>query len=101
MKSWIASSQVLLAMTLMTMHHPPPSSPANGSAEWPPDDRLQRVSSTPRVLDSIAGVSEYWIVRRSLSSGAHSRDPVADDDERGHSRGTTRSRFCKIVGPLK
>src|ERR1700704_2348127 len=23
---------------------------------------------------------EYWIIRRSLSSGAHSRDPVADDD---------------------
>ena len=23
---------------------------------------------------------EYWIVRRSLSSGAHSRDPLADDD---------------------
>jgi hypothetical protein len=25
-------------------------------------------------------VAEYWIIRRSLSSGAHSRDPVADDD---------------------
>jgi len=24
--------------------------PANGSAEWPPDDRLRRVSSTPRLL---------------------------------------------------
>jgi hypothetical protein len=23
---------------------------------------------------------EYWIVRRSLSSGGHSADPVADDD---------------------
>ena len=29
--------------------------------------------------------AEYWIIRRSLSSGAHSRDPFADDDsgERG------------------
>jgi hypothetical protein len=24
----------------------------------------------------------YWIVRLSLSSGAHSRDPLADDDNR-------------------
>jgi hypothetical protein len=24
---------------------------------------------------------EYWIVRRSLSSGVHSRDPLADDDD--------------------
>jgi hypothetical protein len=28
----------------------------------------------------ISDVAEYWIVRWSLSSGAHSRDPVADDD---------------------
>jgi hypothetical protein len=26
------------------------------------------------------GATEYWIIRRSLSSGAHSRDPLADDD---------------------
>jgi hypothetical protein len=24
---------------------------------------------------------EYWMVRRSLSSGGHSADPVADDDD--------------------
>ena len=24
---------------------------------------------------------DYWIVRRSLSSGAHSRDPLAGDDD--------------------
>jgi len=28
----------------------------------------------------ISDVAEYWIVRWSRSSGAHSRDPVADDD---------------------
>jgi hypothetical protein len=39
--------------------------PATGSRECAPDDRLRRVSSTPRVLDSIAGVAEYWIVRSS------------------------------------
>jgi hypothetical protein len=27
---------------------------------------------------AVAGV--YWIIRRSLSSGGHSADPVADDD---------------------
>jgi hypothetical protein len=52
------------------------------------------VSSTPRVLGSITGRSEYWIVRRSLSSGAHSRDPVADDDEREHSRDGIRPSFA-------
>ncbi len=31
-------------------------------------------------LDSNIGLSEYWIARWSLSSGAHSRDPVAGDD---------------------
>ena len=25
-------------------------------------------------------VAEYWIIRRSLSSGGHSADPLADDD---------------------
>src|SRR6267154_1328138 len=25
-------------------------------------------------------VTEYWIIRRSLSSGGHSADPLADDD---------------------
>jgi hypothetical protein len=28
----------------------------------------------------MTNVLEYWIVRWSLSSGAHSRGPVADDD---------------------
>jgi hypothetical protein len=35
------------------------------------------VSSTLWPFDSIADASEYWIARRSLSSGAHSRDPLA------------------------
>jgi hypothetical protein len=37
-------------------------------------------SSTPQLPGSIIDVSEYWIARWSLSSGAHSRDPVAGDD---------------------
>jgi hypothetical protein len=46
---------------------------------------------------------EYWITRWSLSSGAHSRDPVAGDDEVGaagtshtpsHSRGAFRPSFA-------
>jgi hypothetical protein len=36
----------------------------------------------PQLLGSIIDVSEYWIARWSLSSGAHSRDPVAGDDEK-------------------
>ena len=39
--------------------------PATGSRECAPDDRFRRVSSTPQVPDSIADVSEYWIVRSS------------------------------------
>jgi len=33
-----------------------------------------------RLRGSIATALEYRIPRRSLSTGAHSRDPVADDD---------------------
>ena len=29
---------------------------------------------------SITSALEYWIIRRSLSSGGHSADPLADDD---------------------
>ena len=43
--------------------------------------RESGVSSTPRPLDSIIGVSEYWIARWSLSSGGHSADPLAGDDD--------------------
>src|SRR5882672_6016861 len=39
------------------------------------------VSSTLRPLDSITDVSEYWVARRSLSSGGHSADPLAGDDD--------------------
>jgi len=40
------------------------------------------VSSTPRPSELIIDVTAYWIIRRSLSSGGHSADPVADDDGR-------------------
>jgi len=49
----------------------------------PPETVILResgVSSTPQLLDSITGASEYWIARRSLSSGGHSADPLAGDD---------------------
>jgi hypothetical protein len=39
--------------------------------------RESGVSSTPQLFDSITDTSEYRITRWSLSSGAHSRDPVA------------------------
>jgi hypothetical protein len=34
------------------------------------------VSSTPQLLDALRASLEYWITGRSLSSGAHSRDPL-------------------------
>src|SRR6266700_7959508 len=68
-KDWIASSQVLLAMTLLQFQSTPQPSP-----------RACAVSSTPRLIDSITDASEYWIARWSLSSGGASADPVADDD---------------------
>ena len=42
--------------------------------------RESGVSSTPQLFDSITNTSEYWIARRSLSSGGHSADPLAGDD---------------------
>src|SRR6267142_5583634 len=33
-----------------------------------------------RLFDSITDASEYWIARRSLSSGGHSADPLARND---------------------
>jgi hypothetical protein len=41
--------------------------------------RAGGASSTLRLLDSL----EYWIARRSLSSGGHSADPLAGDDAGG------------------
>jgi hypothetical protein len=44
-EEWIASSQELLAMTASTnAAQLQLSSPATGSAEWPPDDRLRRAT---------------------------------------------------------
>jgi hypothetical protein len=75
-KSWIASglcqtatadrsSQALLAMTTMTMLPPPPSCPR------------RRASSIPRRRRWNRELAAYWIPAGALSSGAHSRDPVA------------------------
>ena len=61
------------------------------------------VSSTPRVLGLIMGSSEYRIIRRSLSSGAHSRDRVADDDNSTHLRNlaTHCARVLQIHSPQR
>jgi hypothetical protein len=42
--------------------------------------RESGVTNTLRPPGSIADVSEYWIARRSLSSGGHSADPLAGDN---------------------
>jgi hypothetical protein len=59
------------------------------------------VSSTPRAFGSITDASEYWIVGRSLSSGAHSRDPVADDDEHERSRDIICPSFANSFAPKR
>src|SRR4051812_45763760 len=40
----------------------------------------RRRGSVRRGFSALSAPLEYWIVRRSLSSGGHSADPVADDD---------------------
>src|SRR5712691_4236140 len=68
----IASRRLAPPETVILRHRVSPSaSPMTGSSG---------VSSTPQLLDSITGASEYWIARRSLSSGGHSADPLAGDD---------------------
>jgi hypothetical protein len=39
------------------------SSPANGSAEWPPDERLRRVMQYAAALVKNANALEYWMLR--------------------------------------
>jgi hypothetical protein len=39
---------------------------------------------------------EYWITRWSLSSGAHSRDPVAGDDEKWMSPALSDNTHLRI-----
>jgi len=51
-----------------------------------------RVSSTLRPFDSIIHTSEYWIARRSLSSGGHSADPLAGDDGRDRMIASLRAK---------
>src|SRR5258705_835188 len=46
-----------------------------------------------RLFDSITDASEYWIARRSLSSGGHSADPLAGDDGWGSWRARTLRQF--------
>ena len=86
-KNWIASSQGLLAMTLMTMLQPPPSypppgranaRPMTGSGGYPVRRDLSFPSLTPRNTGSSA---------------------FADDDERRPSRDTLRPRFANSFAP--
>jgi hypothetical protein len=63
--------------------------------------RLDRGIQYAARFRSITDASEYWIVRRSLSSGAHSRDPVADDDEHGYSRDALRPSFANSLALKK
>jgi hypothetical protein len=95
----------------------PPSLRANGSGDRPPDDRLREaiqepqgkswiaspqgllhrrhtregvVSSTPRVLDSIAGASEYWMPACAGMTGGYTS---------AFSRHVA-PEFCKFISAL-
>src|SRR6267142_2049612 len=39
------------------------SSSANGSAEWPPDDRLRRMTQYSVALECNSDLAEYWMPR--------------------------------------
>jgi hypothetical protein len=62
---------------------------------------------SPEAPERSREAAAYWIARRSLSSGAHSRDPLAGDDDRmhqgmrSHSRGAIASRLCVASRPQK
>jgi hypothetical protein len=78
-KNWIASSQVLLAMTLMTMLHPPPSYPRR-RVRYPVSSEFSLPSLTPRNTGSSA---------------------FADDDQLRSSRGTMRPSFANRFAPIR
>jgi hypothetical protein len=58
---------------------------ASASAQRPSCPRMRSIqhAAAIRFISDVAG---YWVVRWSLSSGAHSRDPVAHDDGSAFSR---------------
>jgi hypothetical protein len=64
------------------------------------DRHTQRKRSIPpQLVYFISRVSEYWIVRWSLLSGAHSHNPVADDDDWMWLSDSAKPEFCKLFRP--
>src|SRR5882762_5210969 len=68
-----SSAKVLICVWLHPRHCEEPTGPAFGR----PDDKL-RDEAIHFFL-----CAARWIASRSLSSGAHSRDPLARNDDRG------------------
>jgi len=54
----------------------PGINPAKQSAVIPAKAGIQYAAASRFITTAL----KYWIIRWSLSSGAHSRDPLADDD---------------------
>jgi hypothetical protein len=74
------------------------SSPANGSAEWPPDDRLRRVIQYSETrMRLIQGAAAYWIARSRLRQGY--AGPQAHSAAEALAKAA--SRATKMVGCLK
>ena len=98
-KDWIASSQELLAMTGLRFSPASPrhcerseAIPEPRSEDWIASSQellamtgLRFPPASPRHCERSEAIQEpgrkSWIVSRSLSSGAHSRDPLARNDE--------------------
>ncbi len=92
--------------------HAQPSSPANGSAEWPPDDRLRRAiqySEAPVIESRSCGVLDTPLSRSmTVSGGARRRSKSVGDGVDGSrrtgsppSRGTTRQRTLPFNPPAR
>jgi hypothetical protein len=89
--TWIGLRSCKTVIALMMMLHPPPSYPPPGLAFGEPDDRLRRVSSTPQVLDSIAGVAEYLMPACAGMTGGY-----VSAFSQHH-----LPEFCKFIRPKK
>ena len=65
------------------------------------DDGYPWRSTHPTSFDSIIHTSEYWIARRSLSSGGHSADPLAGDHGRDRMITSLRAKRSNPSGRVK
>src|SRR6266704_1245792 len=71
-----------------------PSSPANGSAEWPPDDRLQRVIQYPGVP-----YESRWAPCDRIHGPGQGQFPEGSIRPRGYMAPDARHSFAQSIYP--